>query len=131
MNQKHSTSDEFLFIIAILLFIASCLIYLYSSIVAYNQIYIWLKSGLYIDTSLYACFTPNKWTGIGPLSYVPVDWTKTNLSAWLISPSNWIGIHKIVVPLFKSVSIYAIGYIVGFLLTVIQSKLMDITEKPS
>jgi len=127
---EHNKSRPNLFLpVAILLFFVYCVVYYFSTMIAYNQLYFWLKSDQYIDTSLYACFTLNKWTGIGPLSYIPVNWTKISLSQWLLKPTDWVGLHKIIVYVFKSISIYAVGYIVGFLLTMIHTLLMEEGEK--
>ncbi|MBN5929496.1 hypothetical protein SC123_10035 [Legionella pneumophila serogroup 1] len=124
MEQKESKADSFL-LLAIIIFLVSCVIYYYSIMIAYYQLYFWLKEGQYIDTSLYSCFTPNKWTGIGPLSYIPVTWTKTSLSQWLLNPADWVGLHKIIVYIFKSISIYVVGFFIGFLLTMTHTALIE------
>lgn len=107
-------------------------LFVYSSIIAYQQLYFWLKSSQYIDTSLYACFTPNKWTGIGPLAYIPESWTKTKLSSWLLHPTDWIGLHKIIVSLFKLIPIYVVGYILScWLMVAIDDGLAQTNKKNS
>jgi len=100
-------------------------LFYYSSLIAYQQTYLWLKNGTHIDTSLYACFTPNKWTGIGPLSYIPSDWSTTTFSQWLQQPNDWIGFHNIVILVFKETPIYVAGYFASFFALMIGFKILQ------
>lgn len=128
MDEEKSTPN-LLLILVILIFIVSCVIYYYSGMIAYNQLYFWLKKGQHIDTSLYACLTPNKWTGIGPLSYIPKSWTTSRLSQWLLNPTDWVGLHKLIVYIFKAIPIYMVGFILGFLLTMSHTLMLEASEK--
>lgn len=74
-------------------------LFYYSIKMVYTKIHLWMKYGISIDVSTYACITSSSkycttLASSPPFNYVPPEFVR-----WIIDPKDWIGIHSIVKPL--------------------------------
>lgn len=87
----------------------------YSSVILYQETYTWLKFNISMDIDLYTCLTQNTKYCHEIISIFPFNLLPESFINWLVNPTNWFGLHDLIVPVFK-IPIWILGYVFALLI---------------
>ncbi|OAI47105.1 hypothetical protein AYO45_01620 [Gammaproteobacteria bacterium SCGC AG-212-F23] len=117
-SDKNQQSSIITQVIGIIIFLAllpglisSGILFYFSGMMIYQKIYLWLKFGICIDTSIYNCLITNPNYCKNILSNFPFENIPHNFINWLYHPTDWLGLHSTIKPILETVPLWIAGFI--------------------
>lgn len=119
------------FILMIFNFILSGALFLFSSLLLYKQIYVWLKFNETLDLTLFNCLMKKSVYCNNLISTFPFNSIPNNFINWLANPTDWLGLHTVIKSLTE-MPMWLVGYtfalIIFLIFLIITMQLINLGE---
>jgi hypothetical protein len=94
--------------------VMSGMLFYFSIVLIYQEIYLWFKYAISIDVDVYSCLTINPKYCQDIVSAFSFDLIPQAFTQWLAHPNDWLGLHSIVIYILKIFPIWLLGFICAF-----------------